>query len=218
MLRPSDVFTAEDRQEISDAVREAERCTLGELVPVVATRSARYAGGADRVGMLCALLAFCGLWWMWPDQRGWGPPPPLEFHRILITLVVGFGVGRLAAKFVPGLRLRLLPRGGIAHAVDRAAVGAFWKFRVRRTRGGTGILLYVSLLERRVVVVGDDALASRIDQPDWNRVRDAMTRHLAAGEPKRALLEGIALSGELLAELLPGEGPNQLHNDLCLVD
>ena len=102
--------------------------------------------------------------------------------------------------------------------MQRAAVGAFWRCRVRRTRTGTGILLFISLLERRVVVLGDDALAGRIDQPEWNRVRDAMTRHLAEAEPEKALLEGIALSGELLTEILPGEAPDQLHNDLRIVD
>ncbi|MHC4452634.1 MAG: TPM domain-containing protein [Planctomycetota bacterium] len=155
---------------------------------------------------------------MWPDPRGWGTTPPLGFPRILIALVGGFAFGRLAAVLAPGLRLLLLPRKGIARAVDRAAVGAFWKFRVRRTRAGTGILLFVSILERRVVVLGDDALAGRIDRPDWNRVRDTMVRYLADGDPKEALVSGVAIAGELLAELLPGEGPDQLHNDLRLVD
>jgi putative membrane protein len=218
MLRSCELFTAEDRQEIRAAVHAAERRTTGEIVPVVATASARYVGGADRVGVLCALLAFGGLWWMWPDPRGWGTTPPLGFPRILIALVGGFAFGRLAAVLAPGLRLLLLPRKGIARAVDRAAVGAFWKFRVRRTRAGTGILLFVSILERRVVVLGDDALAGRIDRPDWNRVRDTMVRYLADGDPKEALVSGVAIAGELLAELLPGEGPDQLHNDLRLVD
>ncbi|MHC4939403.1 MAG: TPM domain-containing protein [Planctomycetota bacterium] len=218
MLHASEIFDDGERRAIGDAVREAESRTVGEIVPVVATTSARYVGGADRVGHLCALSAVIGLWWAWPDPEGWGEQAQLEFPMILGAMIGGYLVGRLLAFVKPKLRLLLLPRGGVARAVSRAAVGAFWKFRVRRTRGGTGILLYISLLERRVVVLGDDAIAGRIDQPEWNRVRDVMLRHLGDGDPTKALLEGIALAGELLAELLPGEGPDQLHNDLRIVD
>ena len=65
MLHASEIFDDGERRAIGDAVREAESRTVGEIVPVVATTSARYVGGADRVGHLCALSAagkvFCTL-------------------------------------------------------------------------------------------------------------------------------------------------------------
>jgi len=48
--------------------------------------------------------------------------------------------------------------------VDRAAKAAFDRFRVGQATRGTGILLYVSLVERIVWFFGDQPIGAKLDQ------------------------------------------------------
>ena len=54
--------------------------------------------------------------------------------------------------------------------VERRALETFQRHRVRTTAGGTGVLIYVSLYVRLVWVVGDEAVAQKISQADWEAI------------------------------------------------
>jgi putative membrane protein len=51
--------------------------------------------------------------------------------------------------------------------VDRAARAAFFDLGISRTSGRSGILVYVSLFERRCVVLTDIGLAPSLLEPGW---------------------------------------------------
>ena len=106
-------------------------------------------------------------------------------------------------------------RGSGARSLD-----AFGSFRVRRTAAGTGILLYVSLFERTVCVLGDDAIAARLEQKDWSEVRDIILKGLGSGRAADALCEAIARCGDLLSRHFPYRAGdvNEIGDELRLVN
>ena len=67
--------------------------------------------------------------------------------------------------------------------VERGAAEAFHRFRVRTTNEGTGVLIYVSLFEHRVRVIGDDAISRKLGQSDWKEIRDLITNGMRSGRP-----------------------------------
>jgi putative membrane protein len=104
--------------------------------------------------------------------------------------------------------------------VERRALECFQRFRVRATAGGTGILIYVSLYERMVRVVGDDGIAGKLGQADWDGVRDVLIDGLKAGRPTAGLVAAIQASGKLLEQHFPiqPDDEDELSNELHLVD
>jgi putative membrane protein len=83
--------------------------------------------------------------------------------------------------------------------VRRRAALAFLDEEVFRTRERTGILLFLSLFERRVVVLGDQGINRRVDPAEWQDLSDRLARGAQCGRPASALVTAIRQCGELLA-------------------
>ncbi len=96
----------------------------------------------------------------------------------------------------------------------------FSRCRVHDTATGCGLLIYVSLFERRVWVAGDRAVAPVLSDADQRRMRDLVLDGFKAGTHADGLAAAVTLAGELLAEPLPraDDDTNELPNTLHLLD
>jgi len=226
LQRVSELFIPAEKEKINQAVASAEKLTAGEIVPVVAAASGRYDRAEDMGGFLLALAALAVTWTL--EQRiepvagDWaqGQRLTLNLPWILLILVAGFVVGVAITSRVGWPRRLLTPEGEMRQEVERAAWHAFGSFRVRRTVAGTGILIYVSLFEHMVCVLGDDAIASRLEQKDWNEVRDIILKGLGSGRAADAMCEAIARCGELLSRHFPYRSGdvNEIGDELRIVN
>ena len=139
---------------------------------------------------------------------------------VLAVIIAGFALGAAAATRFPALKLPFVPKKEMELEVERAAAHAFRRFRLGRTRDGTGILIYVSLLERRVRVEGGGAIVDKLSHRDWEQVCAAAIDGLGAGRPAEGLARAIEAAGQLLARHFPArpDDLNELKNELCLID
>jgi len=226
MKRASEFFSEEDKKVIEKAVAEAERATSGEIVPVVATVSGRYDRAEDIFGVLVAVLALVLAWVFFQDVAPaggeWthGLAPILSLPIVVAIVVFGFIAGAALATIAPALRLPFIPKREMAEEVERRAAEVFQRFRVRGTRGATGILLYVSLYERMARVLGDDAISQKLDQTAWDEILSLVAGGLQRGAPADGFCAGIGKCGELLAQHFPVQpgDKNELANELRIID
>jgi putative membrane protein len=224
--RASHLFSETERQAVATAVAEAERHTSGEIVPVVATVSGRYDRAEDLFGLVVALVALALAWLRWQDIRPiggeWagGHALALGLAPVLLIVLLGFLVGTALATYVPALRLPFIRRREMEEEVERGATAAFQRFRVRTTKGGTGVLIYVSLYEHVVRVIGDQAVAEKLSQADWDSTCQLVIEGLRAGQPAEGLVNAIKKCGELLKTHFPrqDEDRDELGNQLRLID
>jgi putative membrane protein len=104
--------------------------------------------------------------------------------------------------------------------VDAAAAEAFERLHARRTKGATGIVIYVSLFERRVAIRADRAVSEKVPPDAWKEICSGMTRALGEGRPRDGFVEAIRKCGDLLARhfpVRPGD-ENELTNELRVLD
>jgi putative membrane protein len=161
--------------------------------------------GALSGGLLAALLRWTG--------EVWGGPVALW---IALPPAAGAALGWLAALLVPGLRRALVPAEVLAARVHQRATQAFVAEEVFRTRDRTGILIFVSLFEHRVVVLADRGLDGRVAPREWEEVVAGIVAGMRRGEPGPALAEGIRRCASLAAQAPPrpddrDELPGQLR-------
>jgi putative membrane protein len=226
MKRARDFFTHEERQKINQAVTEAEKQTCGEIVPVVAAASGRYDRPEDLGGFLLALLLLTASWLAFqgvtPLAGDWvhGFALTLRLRWVLLILIGGFMAGVALTSRVGWLRRLLATECEMRAEVERGAWEAFSRLRVGRTGGGTGVLLYLSLFERMVSVVGDEPIAQKLDQTSWDELRDTLIAGLRGKRPAEALCQAIARCGELLSKHFPPQpgDVNELTNELKVLD
>ena len=224
MKTASTLFNEQQRQLIEAAVTEAEQGTAGEIVPVVATVSGRYDRAEDLFGLLLGLVALVVIWVLFQGttETAWaaGHTPTLELAAVIAIIVAGFLVGASLATRFPVLRLPFIPPREMRQEVERRAFEAFQRYRIRTTRGGTGVLIYVSLYEHMVRVVGDDAVTEKISREDWEGICRLVVDGMKADNAAQGLTLAIRQSGELLARHFPilPDDHNELSNELILID
>jgi uncharacterized membrane protein len=89
---------------------------------------------------------------------------------------------------------------------------------MHQTKLRHGVLIYVALEDRRVAVVGDEGIHSRVGDPYWAGVRDLMVARLRQGAAGAALIEAIRDVGRSLAQHFPRrpDDTNELSDTVSL--
>ncbi len=204
-MRVEELFQADAREAISRAVASAEASTSGEIVPMVVERSDAYPGVRAAAA---ALLAFASaILVLAAPLDPWIWLPPMQ--------VAVFVIGYLA--FGQRILLRLLiPAPVREERVARAARLAFLSEGLVDTRDRTGILIYVSLLERQVLVLADRGIDTQVPPGTWDGVVDHILQSIRARRAEVGLVEAIGLCGEILAERFPPrpDDRNELTDEL----
>jgi putative membrane protein len=193
-MEPDRFFSQADLDAIQAAVQEAEGRTSGEIVPYVVERSDEYPTTAWKGAALGALLGpmVALAIHRWTDVWGW----PLGLW-IALPAPLGGAIGYLLALIDPVRRWMAGEHTLDARARRRAAV-AFLDQEVFRTRDRTGILLFVSLFERRVVLLADSGIHQKVEEGAWEAITGRLAQGIRSGRPAPALIEAVRACGELL--------------------
>jgi putative membrane protein len=189
-------FSPADLKEIEAAVQEAEARTAGEIVPYAVSHSDHYEAAAWKGATLGAFLAVAAAAATYQLGGFWGG---FILAWILLPPLAGGALGFATAALIRPLRLWLAGPAAVDHHVRQRATAAFVENEVFRTRERTGVLIFLSLLERRVVVLGDSGISARVEQQEWDAVVAGIVEGIRSGQPGRALAGGIRRCGELLA-------------------
>jgi putative membrane protein len=188
------LFSQADFEAIQAAVREAEGRTSGEIVPYVVERSDVYENALWKGAALGALLGPMAALALYRWGNVWGVSPSLW---MALPAPLGGAAGYLLALLHPVRRwLAGEPRLD-ARARRRAAV-AFLDQEVFGTRHRTGILLFVSLFERRVVLLADSGIHQKVEEGAWEEITSRLAKGIRAARPAPALIAAIHACGELL--------------------
>ncbi|HSS77418.1 MAG TPA: hypothetical protein VLV54_11805 [Thermoanaerobaculia bacterium] len=211
----SDKFFSEaDLEAIRATVREAESRTSGEIVPYVVDRSDEYASAAWKGAALGALLAPLVALAVHQWSNIWGIP--LEYW-IALPALIGGATAYLVAAFLPPVRRWLTGEHVLEARVRRRAAAAFLDQEVFLTENRTGILLFVSLFERRVVLLADSGIHQKVEEGQWESITRRLAAEIRRGRPGPALVEAIRACGDVLArhhvEIRPDDR-NELSDEL----
>ena len=116
-----------------------------------------------------------------------------ENALIFAVAILGAGAASALLAVVAPPYARLFLRTSRRDLEVRHYAQAFFLRReLFATRGRTGILLLVSLFERKVEILPDVGLHARFDAADWRTVIDAMTPLLRERRCFGALRQGVA--------------------------
>jgi putative membrane protein len=157
-MSEGDFFSEDAKRASVEAVRSVEAQTSAELVVAVRKKSGHYGVlayhfGAGLAGVVVLFLLLT--------------PQAYSVEAIALEGLLAFvlGVG-LAATF--DTLLRALSRNSTLDSnVNTAARAAFFDLGISRTSGRNGILVYVSLFERRCAVLSDIGIDPRALEPGW---------------------------------------------------
>lgn len=176
------------KTDVAAAIGECESKTSAEIVVSVHKRSgvyreARWLAGSTAAFIVLLLLLFL--------------PQEFDVRTMPLDILVAFALGAGAAWIAPPVERWFTFRRSMKERVDAAAVAELLTGGTTRTRGRTGVLVYVSALEAEARVVFDiglDAAAKSTEVVSASRrVEEAVRRFDRAGMLAALRELGVAL-------------------------
>ena len=94
----------------------------------------------------------------------------------------------------------------------------FYESNIQQTSGSTGILIFVSLMERKVIVLADKAINDQLPKETWQNAVDLIVTGLKAKNMALGLKNAIEFIGNTLEGPLPikTNDTNELSNHLVI--
>ena len=185
-----------EKEKITAAIRAVEDASEGELVTVITPRSDDYWYIPSLCASLIALLvsavaAYFGL---------------IQSASVLVMSQFMMFVFLAVVFRWPPLMMKVIPRSVKHHRAMLKARALFELEGVHLTRGRNGIMLYVSVAEKYVEVIGDRGISQHVSEAQWQEIVSGFTDHVRRGEVCQGYLTAIAHCGELLKRYCPETG------------
>ena len=211
-MADGNILTEEERTRVTEAIRAAEEKTAGEIYCVLARASDSYFFPAAFFVVLSILVVsfpaalLLHHWWI-----------ALSLPWFVAAQLAALGSALLVLKFLPGLRIYLVPRGLRYRRAHDHALRQFFGRNIHLTKERTGVLIFVSLAERYAEVVADAGINARVPQERWNTAVERLTSHAAAGKLGEGFVEAVRLVGAELAAHFPPDAanPDEIDNHLA---
>lgn len=201
----SNWFDEEAQRRISAAVAAAESRSEGQIVPVVVERSDDFREARYRAGLLGA-LGLTSIVLLLHDRL-----PPLHLQQLSLLQALGWSAGWLLCAWAP-LRRILVGRQRRDEVSRGRALRAFHEHGLQHTSKGTGVLIFASLFERSVVILGDRGIDAQMGEQGWRAAVDALVGAIRAGRPAEGFVEAITRCGDVLATHFPRSGEPVLNS------
>jgi putative membrane protein len=200
MTRPR--FDSAACDNLAQCVKEIEKSTDAELVIIVRARSGSYAHADYLFGFLVAFIVLLFLLFS-----------PVVFHQIWVPIdvAIAFVAGTLISSRSNFLR-RLFSSERYRLKVSLTAAAAmFYEAGIANTNAELGVLIYLSLLERKLELIADRGILRRVPAQEWNLELAELQQIGHAPEP-RAFMTAVRKFGSLLTAHVPatGKNPNEL--------
>ena len=183
-------FAQDEEARIRETVSALEAKTGAQVLAVVVGKSDAYPETPWKAFALAASISALVL----ALHAALDPPWPGPLDAALgAAAVLGLGAAAaLLTTLLPAFARLFLASARLEGEVDQYARALFLERELFRTRRRTGVLILISLFERKVVVLPDSGVAARVDAATLQEVARRMTAHLARGARFAAVMDGLA--------------------------
>ena len=175
-----------------EAIAAIEKVSVVEVVVAVRPRLRRWLVPHVVLGLVfgAGALAFA----LWSDYE-------FDLWSILVVPLLAAIAGALLVEAVPPLERVLVPPAIATALALEAARASFVELGVHHTQSRAGLLVFVAVRDRRVVLVGDRGVLDKIGEPGLAKRADRLASHIAAGGV--AFAHALVAMADELAAALP---------------
>lgn len=193
------MITEIDKARITDAIRNAESRTAGEIFCIVARHSSNYRLVPIAWAVAVALFA---------------PLPLIYLTRwsaamIYLLQLLAFLAAVIALSH-PTLRFHIVPRQAKHDRAHAEALRQFFVQGLYKTGHRTGVLIFASTAERYAEIVADAGINEKVAPQVWDHAVNDLVEAVKAGRPGDGFVAAIEQCGAVLATHFP---PGALKRD-----
>jgi len=202
----SDLLTGLDKQLVSDAIKEIESHTSGELITLITPRSDEYIYIPTLWAGLVALMVPALMFFLdaWDDTL-----------IVFLSQIAVFIFCSIVFQF-PFIKYALVPNYIKRMRASRLARDQFFIQGLHHTKARTGILIYVSVAEHYVEIIADKGINDIVSESAWVNVVNDFVSEIKNKNYTQGFVKAIKSCGTILVEHFPAEIDNvdELPNHL----
>ncbi len=219
------LFKDDELKKIEDAVATAERKTSGEIAVAFTRQSDSYASHELLFSIGCGFLYFMIMLFFTHGVEAF--VRQLSWEYSVTHLVMAYGFSTFVLIFliyllanIPLVDRLIVPRSIMRRKVRERALRHFTEAGVYKTKDQTGILIFISHLERRIELLADSGIAAKIQQQTWDKIVQHIIDGIRQGTLVDHLIESIGRCGDILAEHFPiqPDDVNELKNGIEILE
>ena len=205
-------FRQEDFLKVERAIEEVESKTSAEIVPMVVRQS--ITSGHVLYILFFGIYVLLNLVMneipVFPEYQLYLDLTPLVFSLLLSYFL----------QNLPILQRALTPSKDIQDQVEQRALVEFYQSHFHKTEGATGILIFVSLVERKAFVLADKAINQIVTEDTWSEVIKLLTGEFKSGRMGNGFEKAIQKCGEIVTPHFPisPDDNNELKDHLIFRD
>ncbi len=188
------LLTQQEQAQVIQCVKEVEKTTSGEIVPMIVSQSYDYPRATSLCALVLGLVAAASL----ATLLGW-----TDMWSFLGLFLGTYGLCSVLIPLAPALKRPFILKREMEEEVNEAAVTNFFLHGLHRTRDLTGILIFISAYERKVWILADKGINDKVDKRVWGEVAAMVTDGIKSGAPGEALCQAIRRCGELVETNFP---------------
>ena len=100
--------------------------------------------------------------------------------------------------------------------VEQRSLFVFKHLKLNETKLHNGVLIYLSVKDRKFAILGDEGIDKVVEEGFWNDVKDLMLGHFKEGRFAEGLVQGIQRCGEKLKAYFPYQSDdiNEIPDDI----
>ena len=218
-------FSRQDLARISEAIEKAEKKTSGEIAVAFVKQSDTYAIYELLFALILGVVFFNILLFFYTPIDHFIQTHTWQYSAQITTAVIGLSsfifIALLYLLFnIPFLDRLIVPKKVMKKKVSDRAFLHFIQAGIVETRDRSGILIFISHLERRVMIIADKGINQKIEQEQWAEFIDEIVLGIKKGHLTDHLVQVIRKCGYLLEEHFPikDDDTNELSNEITILE
>lgn len=211
------------KSQIDEAIKNVESKTTGEIAVAVAPESDSYSFYELLFAVIAGAVTFTALIMLSNqiipslEKHFWEMP---NWFYALFVGIVSFSVIAICFLIsnITVIDRKIIPLSVQFSSVEAKSESVFYHAGINKTKEASGILIYISYLERRVRILADYGIASKINTESWNKIAEKLAINLKS-DFSSAVCEAVEECGKLLEENFPAkdENPDEISNELIIL-
>jgi len=196
-------LTEEEKREIETCVKEVEKNTSGEIVPLVVSASYHYPMSNMIGALIFGLLISVVVTLVFSIRKSWGGVTALDLWLFPAVFAVSFLLFHELIKRISWLKRIFITKAEINEEVEEAALTSFYRNGLNNTRDRTGILIFISVFERRAFVLADEGINAKVDTGVWQEIVGTVVQGIRQRRQAQGICRAVRRCGDLIRKAFP---------------
>ncbi len=182
-------LTEEERKKIEQKIVELEHKSSGEIVVYCAKSSHSYTSAI----FIAAFGGFfiMNLFGFYEYFITWGEINKNLILWLSVQNIIGAVIAGTLTYLIPKLKIMMVNNSKIEEMIFTKAKDVFLNMELFKTSDRTGILIYISLLEHKVIVLGDKGINAVIDPEEWDTMVNNVVKGIKEKNPFKGIMNAI---------------------------